>query len=178
TTALAGLPPGDGEFVGRQSELALLAAVLCPDTGDSRPLAVSAIAGLPGVGKTALAVKAARNAVNAGWFPRGVLFLDLEGYARSGPVEPFAALSTLLHALGVPGADVPPDRGGREVLYRSRLAERAEAVLIVLDNASSSDQVRPLLPGGLPHKVLVTSRHTLADLGARQCDLDVLTEVE
>ncbi|MGO4429571.1 regulator, partial [Streptomyces sp. MCAF7] len=106
------------------------------------------------------------------------LFLDLEGYARSGPVEPFAALSTLLHALGVPGADVPPDRGGREVLYRSRLAERAEAVLIVLDNASSSDQVRPLLPGGLPHKVLVTSRHTLADLGARQCDLDVLTEVE
>ncbi|MGO4417800.1 ATP-binding protein, partial [Streptomyces sp. MCAF7] len=81
TTALAGLPPGDGEFVGRQSELALLAAVLCPDTGDSRPLAVSAIAGLPGVGKTALAVKAARNAVNAGWFPRGVLFLDLEGYA-------------------------------------------------------------------------------------------------
>ncbi|MGP4111092.1 ATP-binding protein [Streptomyces sp. 4N509B] len=178
-TALAGLPPLDGGFVGRRSELARLAAALRPDADGGTPAAVCVVAGLGGVGKTALAVHAARSAVDAGWFPGGVLFLNLEGYAPDdATVAPFAALATLLHALGVAGTDIPPEQAAREALYRSRLAERERPVLIVLDNASSSAQVRPLLPGGLPHRVLVTSRHTLADLGARQFDLDVLTQAE
>jgi tetratricopeptide (TPR) repeat protein len=175
--ALAGLPQVDSGFVGRQTELSQLAEVLRPIRGGGHPYIVSAVAGLAGVGKTALAVKAARNSLDADWFPGGVLFLNLEGYSSNGAIEPLAALSTLLQALGVPGAYIPSGQAGREALYRSELAKR-EAVLVVLDNAASSEQVRPLLPSDLPHKVLVTSRHTLADLGARQFDLDVLSEIE
>ncbi|RDI32232.1 ATP-binding protein [Lentzea flaviverrucosa] len=161
-TALDGLPPVAAEFTGRAADLSAVAEAL----GSPQPVVVST--GLAGVGKTTLAVKAAHDA--AGRFPGGVLFIDLHGY--STPVEPQTALATFLTALGV--SRVPETRPEREALYRSRLAKR-RPMLVVLDNASSSEQVRPLLPPGDQHRVLVTSRHTLGDLqGARRVEIDVL----
>lgn len=97
--ARAQLPALAVEFTGRESELAQIAALLDP-TGDAGTLVVSAVAGLAGVGKTALAIQAGHTARSAGWFPGGVLFVDLHGY-DDPPVQPGQALESLLHALGV-----------------------------------------------------------------------------
>lgn len=176
--ALAGLPPVD-LFTGRAADLDALARALRPGPEPAAaPVVLSAVSGLAGVGKTTLAVRAAHDAVAAGWFPGGVLFIDLRGYDPRARLTPDVALSTFLRALGVLAEHIPVERAGREALYRSKLAE-LPPVLIVLDNASSADQVRPLLPGTRTHRVLVTSRHTLADLiGARLLDLNVLDEAE
>ncbi|SFR22319.1 Tetratricopeptide repeat-containing protein [Lentzea waywayandensis] len=165
-TALAGLPPVAAGFTGREADLTAVAEAL----NSPQPVVVST--GLAGVGKTTLAVKAAHDAVAAGQFPGGVLFVDLQGYSAGTRVEPLTALATFLGALGV--VRVPESQPEREALYRSRLAQR-RPTLVVLDNASSSEQVRPLLPPGEQHRVLVTSRHTLGDLqGARRLSLEVL----
>jgi tetratricopeptide (TPR) repeat protein len=174
--ALAGLPPAEVAFAGRSTDLAVLANVLRPRADDQPTVAV--IAGPPGIGKTTLALKAARDAVNAGWFPGGVLFRDLRGFARQGRVEPEAALAAQLRALGVAGEHIPPDLDGRSALYRSLLAERAGRVLVVLDNADLAGQVAPLLPGDRRHRVLVTSRNTLDLTSARHHTLGVLTGEE
>ena len=71
---------------------------------------------------------------------------------------------------------IPPEAEERAALYRSALAQISDPVLIIADNASSEAQVRPLLPGPGPHRVMVTSRHTLAGLGARLLDVTVLDE--
>ncbi|GLZ31466.1 hypothetical protein Lesp02_36540 [Lentzea sp. NBRC 105346] len=162
--ALMGLPRPEPAFTGRATELARLAAAL---RGGDQAVVVS---GLGGVGKSTLVIRAAHDALEQ--FPGGVLFLNLHGYSPEGRVEPADALATLLRDLGTP--QIPPTPAGRETLYRSVLAKRTEPILIVLDNASSSEQVRPLLPGVARHRVLVTSRHTLGDLGAVHIDLNVL----
>jgi tetratricopeptide (TPR) repeat protein len=176
TTALAGLPPVDTGFTGRTADLTLVGEALC----SPRPVVVSTVMGLAGVGKTTLAIKAAHDAVEAGQFPGGVLFVDLQGYsAQMRQVEPQAALSIFLQALGIPAERVPAEQAAREVLYRTKLTERAAPMLIVLDNASSAGQIRPLLPPDGTHRVLVTSRHTLGELqGSRRIPLDVLSEVD
>jgi tetratricopeptide (TPR) repeat protein len=173
-TALAQLPPEVTGFTGRDAELAVLAGLLDP-AGVAGPVLVSAVAGLAGVGKTTLAVAAGHAAVRRGWFGGGVLFIDLHGYDQA-PVEPAQALDALLRALGVPAEHIPPGVEVRAGLYRSVLAKVTEPVLVVADNGSSEAQVRPLLPGAGPHKVLVTSRHTLAGLGARLVDVTILDE--
>ena len=170
--ALAQLPPLAAGFTGREAELAQVAALLDP-AADAGAVVVSAVAGLAGVGKTSLAVHAAHAARSSGWFPGGVLFIDLHGYDES-PVLPGQALDALLRALGVPGEDIPEGTEQRAGLYRSALAQIGDPVLVVADNASSEAQVRPLLPGPGPHRVVVTSRHTLAGLGARLLDVTVL----
>ena len=173
-TALAQLPPEVTGFTGRDDELAVLAGLLDPDA-TAGPVLVSAVAGLAGVGKTALAVAAGHAAVRQGWFGGGVLFIDLHGYDEA-PVEPGQALDALLRALGVPAEHIPPTTEERAGLYRSVLAQVTAPVLVIADNASSETQVRPLLPGAGPHKVLVTSRHTLAGLDARLVDVTVLDD--
>jgi tetratricopeptide (TPR) repeat protein len=170
--ALAQLPPIETGFTGRDRELAEITALLSP-AGTADAVVVSAVAGLAGVGKTALAVQAAHAVWQAGWFPGGVLFIDLHGYDAT-PVEPRQALDALLRALGVPGEHIPPGVEQRAGLYRSALAAISNPVLVITDNASSEAQVRPVLPGPGPHRVLVTSRHTLAGLGARLLDVTVL----
>ena len=110
------------------------------------PVVVSAVAGLAGVGKTTLAVEAGHAAMKRGWFGGGVLFIDLHGYDEA-PVEPAQALDALLRALGVPAEHIPPAAEERAGLYRSVLAQIADPVLVIADNASSEAQVRPLLPG-------------------------------
>ena len=171
--ALAQLPALAAGFTGRDEELEVLARLLGPARG-AGPVVVSAVAGLAGVGKTTLAVAAGHAAVQQGWFS-GVLFLDLHGYEQA-PVGPGEALDALLQALGVPGEHMPPGTEERAGLYRSVVAKIAEPLLVIADNACSEAQVRLLLPGAGPHKVLVTSRHTLAGLGARLVDLSVLDQ--
>jgi hypothetical protein len=171
--ARAQLPAPVAGFTGRRGELAEFAGLLDP-AGGAGAVVVS-VAGLAGVGKTALAIQAGHAARGAGWFPGGVLFIDLHGY-DDAPVQPGQALDSLLRALGVPGEHIPPGAEDRAGLYRSVLAQVAEPVLVIADNASSEAQVRLLLPGPGPHRVIITSRHTLAGLGARLLDVTVLDQ--
>ncbi len=173
-TALAQLPAATPGFTGRDDELTLLAGLL-DSAGPSGPVMVSAVAGMAGVGKTALAVQAGHAARKRGWFSGGVLFIDLHGYDQV-PVEPGQALEALLRALRVPDEHIPPTVEERAGLYRSVLARMNDPVLVIADNASFEAQVRPLLPGAGPHKVLVTSRQTLANVGARLVDVTVLND--
>jgi tetratricopeptide (TPR) repeat protein len=172
--ALAQLPTPVVGFTGRGEELAQITALLDP-AGGAGTVVVSAVAGLAGVGKSALAIQAGHAARAAGWFAGGVLFIDLHGY-DDAPVEPGQALDALLRALGVPSEHVPPGAEERSGLWRSVLAQISEPLLIIADNASSEMQVRPLLPGIGPHRVMVTSRHTLAGLGARLLDVTALDD--
>ena len=171
-TALAQLPPQVVAFTGRDRELAVVSGLLAPAAGEPAVM-VTAVAGLAGVGKTALAVQAGHAARRQGWFGGGVLYIDLHGYDEQ-LVEPAQAVDSLLRALGLAAEHIPPGLDDRAALYRSALAQIAEPVLVIADNASSEAQVRALLPGTGPHKVLVTSRHTLAGLGARLVDVAVL----
>jgi tetratricopeptide (TPR) repeat protein len=176
--ALGQLPPPAAGFTGREAELAQVATLLDPAAkATAGTVVVSAVAGLAGVGKTALAVQAAYAAVSSGWFPGGVLFIDLHGYDEA-PVQPGQVLDSLLRALGVPGEHIPEGTEQRTVLYRSALAQILDPVLVIADNASAEAQVRPLIPGRGPHRVVITSRHTLAGLGARLLDVTVLDEAE
>lgn len=180
--ALAGLPPRPGGFSGRQGETGALLRALDParESGEMPAVLVAAVSGLGGIGKTALAVQTAHLAVERGWFPGGVLFIDLHGYDEE-PVTADRALQALLRALGTPPEHIPATADERVALYRSTLAGRVQergAVLVLADNASSPDQVRPLLPGDGRHRVLVTSRDRLTQLGARLVSLGQLTPKE
>ncbi|MBE8472704.1 tetratricopeptide repeat protein [Streptomyces sp. 3R004] len=181
--AMAGLPPRAGGFTGREAEMAALLSALDPAAADfsaSSAVLVTAVSGLGGIGKTALAVETAHLARERNWFPGGVLFVDLHGYDLE-PVTADRALQALLRALGIPPEHIPATADERAALYRSTLDARARergAVLVLADNASSPDQVRPLLPGDSRHHVLVTSRDRLPQLGARLLALDQLTPEE
>ena len=169
------LPAAVGCFTGRQAELAALTSMLEADPGAEPPaMVIPAISGTAGVGKTAVAVQWAHQVAER--FPDGQLYVNLRGYDPAEPVSPADALASLLRALGVPGADIPDGAEDRSGLYRSRLAGRR--VLVLLDNARDSDQVRPLLPGDPGCAAVVTSRDALGGLvaaeGARRLDLDVL----
>ncbi|WP_078893851.1 SAV_2336 N-terminal domain-related protein [Streptomyces sp. NRRL S-1022] len=164
-TAVDALPPTDPSFTGRDAELARLMDVLAPGSPD---VPVIVLSGLAGTGKTTLVLHAAHEARSRGWFPGGTLLVNLRGYADT-PVTAHEGLDVLLRALGIDPTRIPGTADEREALYRAVLAERVRQqgpMLIVADDASSSEQVRPLLPGG-GHRLLVTSRHRLPQLGAR-----------
>lgn len=165
------LPPAVPDFTGRADEVRRLRKVLVPHTPPAG-LTVLGITGMAGVGKTTLAIHAAHSASVA--YPDGRLYVNLAG-AGPDPVQPTDVLGRFLRALGVPGPAVPTDAEERAELYRTLLAERR--VLVLLDNAASERQVRPLLPGAPGCTVLLTSRVRLSGLeGARWMDLDVLGE--
>lgn len=177
TPALGGLPPVSAVFTGRDREIGELLQVLEP--GATQTAQPSLVTGLAGIGKTELVVQTARRALQKkAWFPGGVLFVDMFGYDRERRLLPEQALDGFLRALSVPPENIPPDLQGRARLYRSALAALAGAgsrILVVLDNVSSADQARPLLPtDGLTAAVL-TSRDTL-DLGARLFELGAVDE--
>jgi tetratricopeptide (TPR) repeat protein len=171
--ALAGLPRATTDFVGRSDELHDLRATW----SEQLPSVVcSAVGGLAGVGKTELVLHAAQQAIAEGEFPGGTLFVDLQGYDDERRVDPPQALETFLRALGI--SHIPPEAHQRELLYRTVLSEHPR-MLIVLDNASSAAQVKPLLPGRPGHCVLITSRHTLSGLdGVRHIDIGTLSEAD
>ncbi|GAA1346917.1 AfsR/SARP family transcriptional regulator [Saccharothrix algeriensis] len=152
--APAQLPREHRGFVGREPELADLAEGL---RGDSP---IGLLVGPAGVGKTALALRwAHRAAVD---FPDGQLFVNLRGFDETEPLDPRAALVGFLRALGLTDSQIAVDLEAQAAQYRSLLAGRR--VLVLLDNARSAEQVRPLLPGSAGCLVLVTSRHRLDDL--------------
>ncbi|HVQ93994.1 MAG TPA: NB-ARC domain-containing protein, partial [Mycobacteriales bacterium] len=136
---------------------------------------VAAAAGMPGVGKTALVVHAAHEAVRRGWFPGGVLRVDLRGHHPDGPRTALEALGVPLHALGVPAGQLPDTEEGRAAMLASKLADRAGAVLLIADDAADESQVEPLLPAVGNCTVLVTSRRTLDLAGARNVEVGVLS---
>ena len=154
------LPPDTSAFTGREEELDRITAVVKRGATAGGVVAICPIGGMPGVGKTALAVHAAHLLRHQ--FPDRQLFVDLHAHTPGhDPVTPQAALAGLLTATGV-DAPPPPRPDGRAALWRDRMA--GQRVLLVLDNAASSAQVAPLLPGGDSCLVLVTSRRHLGDL--------------
>ncbi|MGW9375246.1 tetratricopeptide repeat protein [Streptomyces xanthophaeus] len=161
--ALLGLPDAPAALVGRDGPARELADLLAE--GGS-PVAV--VAGLAGVGKSALAVTTAHRAVELGWFADRVFFLSLRGYAPDGGVSGPQAVQELLGRLGIRDTDLPPSPQGQVALYQARLAAYARAgqrVLIVADDAGTVAQVRDLVPAGDTHRLLITSRHRLVAPG-------------
>jgi tetratricopeptide (TPR) repeat protein len=173
--ASAAVPAGPRCLVGRDDEVGELLGLLDPRRPG--PPAV-VVAGLPGVGKTALALHVAHEAVFVrGWFPGGVPFVDLRGYDPDRQLTAGQTLGEVLRQLGVADADLPPTEPEQAGLYQSELARLADAgkpMLLVADNASTAAQVEALIPAHSEHRLLVTSRDILASLPARLIDLDVL----
>lgn len=168
------LPAPPSHFIGRTRYVRRLDRLLA--AGNAANLWT--VVGPAGVGKTAVAVHWAQRAQHR--FPDGQLHLDLRGYGPDAALDSDTALQRLLSALGVPTGDQPPDREGRTALLRTHLAGRR--MLLLLDNARHSEQVRPLLPGSSPSLVLVTSRSQLRGLtaghGARRITVEHLGDAE
>jgi tetratricopeptide (TPR) repeat protein/transcriptional regulator with XRE-family HTH domain len=163
------LPRDVASFTGRQRELEQLAEAAA---GPGGVVGIHAIGGMAGVGKTTFAVHAGHRL--AEMFPGGQIFVLLHGHTPGQrPVDPADALASLLLTIGVPAAQIPPGLQARMALWRDRVA--GIRLLLVLDDAASSEQVRPLLPGTGGSLVLVTSRRRLSALeDATAISLDTL----
>jgi DNA-binding SARP family transcriptional activator len=167
----AQLPAVPADFTGRQRQLAEVAAGLSEENGT---VPVWVVSGQGGVGKSTLAVRVAHELVDA--FPDGQLFAQLHGTTNT-PASTDAILARFLKALGDNQDGIPSTVEEQAERYRSVLAGRR--VLVVLDDAATEAQVRPLLPGTPGCAVLVTSRNRMAGLtGARLTELDVLEDAE
>lgn len=165
------LPRDTRDFTGRARELKLLRDGL---TGDGYALPLAVLHGMPGIGKTALAVHAAHRLADA--YPAGQLYVDLHGFSGRRPVDPAEALAFLLHAAGTTGK-LPETLDGRAAEWREWTARNR--VLVVLDNARDAAQVRPLLPGSAGCLAIVTSRNRLSGLdGAASLLVDALSGQE
>lgn len=176
------LPPDTASFTGRTAELDQLDNLLAHAGKQPTVIAISAISGTAGVGKTALAVHWAHvtRRREPDPFPDGCLYLDLRGFDPAAPMTPHDALAAALRSLGLADDAVPDTLPERAARYRSLLDDRR--MLLLLDNARDSEQVRPLLPGSPTCLALVTSRDDLAGLvvqhGAHPVPLDLLSPEE
>ncbi|MFC8567187.1 tetratricopeptide repeat protein [Streptomyces sp. NPDC057245] len=174
------LPRDIPDFVGRSGELRILLDGTAAGPGSqagqdaSTALPVTVIHGMPGIGKTALAVHAAHQLAPV--YPDAQFYVDLRGYSGQQPLDPADALAVLLHTAGCDGT-LPAAPEGRAARWREWTARRR--ALVVLDNARDAAQVAPLLPGSPACRVLVTTRNRLAGLdGAAPLFLDTLSEQE
>src|SRR5215470_2755608 len=173
------LPAAVAHFAGRAGELATLTGLLRGRADRGGTVVISAIGGTAGVGKTALAVYWAHQVADR--FPDGQLYVNLRGFDPGGSVmDPAEGVRRFLDALQVPPEQIPVDLDAQVALYRSQLAGRR--MLVVLDNARDTAQVRPLLPGASTCLVVVTSRNQLTGLiavdGAYPITLDLLNDEE
>lgn len=163
--APAQLPRDPHPFTGRKAELDTLLTGWWSAAGEHVDLTVMSISGMPGVGKTALAVHVAHRL--ARHFPDGQLVINLHGFTPNlDPVSPSTALERLLKLLGVPAATIPESLEDRAAVYRSTLAGTRR--LILLDNARDEAQVEPLLPGTAGSLIIITSRRRLSSLDYAQ----------
>ncbi|MGC5360897.1 AfsR/SARP family transcriptional regulator [Streptomyces sp. DT24] len=179
------LPRDIPDFTGRAEELNLLLGDMdaeddsattasAPDGGDTFALPVTVVHGMPGIGKTSLTVHAAHRLHHM--YPDGLFYLDLHGFGGQPPSDPAEALAGLLHAAGI-REDLPDSLDERVARWREWTARHR--VLVVLDNARTSAQVRPLLPGAPTCRAIVTSRNRLVGLdGAESLLVDVLPEAQ
>lgn len=160
--------PSHGELVGREEEMRLLQT----PPPDGAVIAIQAIAGMAGVGKSLLALHAARQLSSR--YPDGQVHLKLNAHtAGQGPMTPETALSTLLRIFGVPATDIP--HGVAELTARWRTLLNGRRAVIVLDDASGAEQLSPLLPGNSTSLIIITSRRQLVGVpGVWPVFLDVL----
>ena len=169
------LPPDIADFTGRQAVLAELDEMRGPDRPPSN---VVVITGMPGVGKTTLAVHWAHR--QRGNFPDGQLHLDAGAYGPASPIDPNDALDRFLRALGVPADQVPVSLEQRRDRFADLIGDRR--ILILVDNVLGSDQVRPLIPRSMNCLTIITSRNRLSGLtirdGVRTVTVGPLSEVE
>jgi tetratricopeptide (TPR) repeat protein len=169
------LPQDLVEFTGRTAELDRLRGAL----RGGGAVVISALEGMAGIGKTQLAIHAGHLLADAGLVDR-VLFVNLRGFhpdPAQPPADPAAVLDGFLRLLGMPGHQVPHDLDARVAAYRDRLD--GTRTLVVLDNAATEDQVRPLLPATPGCPTLVTSRRSLTALaGATHLPVDLFTPQE
>ena len=170
--ATRALPRDTASFTGRQAELARLLGTLAEMVAGGGVVGINAIGGMAGVGKTTFAVHAAHRL--AGSFPDGQFFLPLHAHTRGQrPVEPADALASLLLVAGIGAQAIPAGLEARAGCWRDYLA--GKKVLLVLDDATGHEQVRPLLPGTAGSLVLITSRRRLTALeDAAVISLDTL----
>jgi tetratricopeptide (TPR) repeat protein/DNA-binding SARP family transcriptional activator len=161
------LPADVTDFVGRDDALALLTR---EQGGDPR---IAIIEGMPGVGKTTLAVRAAR--LVAERYPDGMIYLNLQSHDPQNPsLQPAEALHHLLRKLSVPVAQIPKTLDELAVLWRAHLSRRR--VVVILDDAAGREQVRPLLPAAGRCLFLITTRRRLPGFDdALTVTLDVLS---
>jgi DNA-binding SARP family transcriptional activator len=161
------LPPETVEFVGRSEELELLTE----EHGDTPRIVM--IEGMPGVGKTALAVHAAR--MVCGHYPDGAFYLNFQAHdPRGASLDPAEALHRLLRMLSVPATQIPDTIGERTALWRAQLSRRR--AVVILDDAAGHDQIRPLLPAAGQCLILITARRRIPELeGARALTLELLS---
>jgi transcriptional regulator with XRE-family HTH domain len=155
TVRPAQLPPAQRDLCGREQEVTKLAADLA---GDDRAVTAAAVVGMAGMGKTALALTVAHRVIAS--FPGGQLYVNLHG--TTTPAAPGQVLARILRDLGVPISEIPADADELAGRYQSLLTGRR--ILLMLDDARDSRQVRPLIPGSAGCGVIITSRRQLADL--------------
>ena len=172
------LPPAIRGFVGRVKELAELSRLLDDRNNRSPAVVVSTICGSPGIGKTELAVQWAHTV--QGRFPGGTLYINLRGHDHESPVTAENALDGFLRKLDVPTEAIPTELDALVARYRSVLNKRR--MLVLLDNAASVNQVRPLLPASPGCMAIITSRNQLSALTVRESAhpiaLDLLSPAE
>jgi tetratricopeptide (TPR) repeat protein/transcriptional regulator with XRE-family HTH domain len=170
------LPRDAVSFTGREQELARLVEALTPDAAGGAIAGIHAIDGMAGIGKTTFAVHAAHRL--AGGFPDGQFFLPLHAHTPGQrPVDPADALASLLLTAGLAPQQIPPGTEARAARWRDLVADKK--ILLLLDDAASHDQIRPLLPGTAGSLVLITSRRRLTALeDATVISLDTLSAIE
>nr|WP_305144227.1 tetratricopeptide repeat protein [Streptomyces sp. LUP47B] len=168
------LPRDTRDFTGRVGELRILLAASAADNGTPDALPVTVVHGMPGIGKTTLAVHAAHRLRAA--YPDGLFFVDLRGFGSRQPLAPAEALAILLHSAGWSG-ELPATTDERAARWREWTARRR--ALVVLDNARDAAQVTSLLPGAPTCRVIVTARSRLSGLdSASSLFVDTLSRAE
>ncbi len=168
------LPRDIKDFTGRASELRILLADPAPDGDGTTALPLTVLHGMPGIGKTALAIHAGYQL--RALYPDGQFYVDLRAYSGQPPYGPAEALAVLLHASGEP-AELPDSLDERAGKWREWTARHR--ALIILDNARDAAQVSPLLPGSPTCRAIVTSRNRLTGLdGTASLFIDVLSETD